>query len=56
MSETLEELKKYKEDIERKIQIIESVKDREQDQIYDRKTLIYCLNTLRRNRTDLEEK
>ena len=44
----------YKRDMEKKIQIIESVYNRD-DGVYDRRTLMYCLNTLKRDKIDTEE-
>ena len=44
----------YKKDMEKKIQIIESVYNRD-DGVYDRRTLMYCLNTLKRDKIDTEE-
>lgn len=37
----------YKQNMEKKIQTIEHVLDRENDHTYDRNTLIHCLNTLK---------
>lgn len=44
----------YKKDMEKKIEIIESVYNRD-DGVYDRRTLMYCLNTLKRDKIDVEE-
>ena len=50
-----DELIEYKKDMEKKIEIIESVLERN-DGVYDKKTLQYCLNTLRSERSHEEEK
>ena len=50
-----DELIEYKKDMEKKIQIIESVLERN-DGVYDKKTLQYCLNTLHSERSHEEEK
>ncbi len=50
-----DELIEYKKSMEKKIQIIESVLERN-DGVYDKKTLQYCINTLRSERNQEEDK
>ena len=51
--ENLEELKRYKDTMEKKIEVIESVLTRpDKECCYDKKTLQFVLNTLRREREE----